>query len=60
MHWYTTVIKTRLLFDGKVCVGHIRNIGKKQWYAEVYKKQNLVFDNLADAKVWCKKIYSED
>jgi hypothetical protein len=51
--WSTTVIGTRIFLIGGLRVGHVRNVGARQWYCEAYAsgKSNTV-TSLADAKAW--------
>jgi len=51
--WSTTVIRTRILMKDNIRIGHVRNTGRKEWYAEYYSaNESEVFDTLIEAKDW--------
>jgi hypothetical protein len=58
LKWYTTVSKTRVLYDGKDRVGHFRNSGKTEWYCEVYPvNKSVTLESLSAAKNWVYDTY---
>ena len=52
--WCTTwTLRTRVLYNDSTKVGHVRNVGRKQWYAEHYAtKESKILDTLDEGKTW--------
>ncbi len=56
LEWSNTALGTRILVNKEfptVRLGHVRNVGQKQWYVEYYStNDSCIFTTLTEAKHW--------